>query len=203
MKLFTVKKGGAVWAGFMAYVLCVTGVQAQQTAVQNPDNKRTYIMTDKKQVNIGKKFPEVSANTLEKKPAVIPDDARGKVTLVTVAFLRENQAQLDSWLTPFYEKFGRRDGFMFYEVPMISGGYKFMRPVIDGGMRAGLPDFKHKHVVTMYGDVENYTKTLQLDPQKGHAFLLDKDGIIRWQGQGFAAPETLEEISALAEALAK
>jgi len=203
MKIFSEKMRGAIWAGILAAVFGVSSVGAQQTSAQKPDKKRIYLMTDKKQVNVGKKFPQVSAKTLEDKPAVIPDDARGKVTLVTVAFLRESQSQLDSWLTPFYEKFGNRDGFMFYEVPMISGGYKFMRFVIDGGMRAGLPDFKHKHVVTMYGDVESYTKTLQLDPQKGHAFLLDKEGVIRWQGQGFATPESLKEMFALAEALAK
>ena len=131
------------------------------------------------QDNVGKKFPVVNAETLEGNKATVPDDAAGKVTLVCVAFLRESQSQLDSWLNPFYEKFGSRDDIMFYEVPMISGGYKFMKPIIDGGMRGGLPKFKHKHVVTMYGDVESYKNALAVDPQSGHAFLLDRQGAIR------------------------
>ena len=86
---------------------------------------------------------------------------------------------------------------------MISGGYKFMKLIIDGGMRGGLPEFKHKHVVTMYGDVESYKETLGIDPASGHAFLLDREGIIRWQDQGFSSAATLDSLFAATEALLK
>ncbi len=151
--------------------------------------------------NLGKKFPAVNAATLEGKKTTVPDDAAGKVTLVCVAFLRETQSQLDSWLNPFYEKFGSRADIMFYEVPMIAGGYKFMKPIIDGGMRGGLPEFKHKHVVTMYGDVQSYIQALNLDPTNGYAFLLDREGSIRWQNEGFSNAETLASLFAATEGL--
>jgi len=176
---------------------------AQKEKVEKQEKDRVYVMTDKKQANLGKLFPEISAKTLENKPAKIPVDAKGKVTLVGIAFLRESQSQLDSWLNPFFETFGKRDGFMFYEVPMISSGYKFMKFVIDGGMRSGIPEFKHKHVMTMYGDVEKYSEALKIDPQKGHAFLLDREGIIRWQGEGLATAEAIQELSDAAEKLAQ
>ena len=160
-------------------------------------------MTEQKNPNLGKKFPEITAPSLAKTPESIPASAQGKVTLVVVAFLRENQSQLDSWLGPFAEKFEGREGFTFYEVPMLHWGYKFMRFMIDGGMRAGIPQEKHKHVVTMYGDVEKYIKALNLDPKYGYAFLLDRDGIIRWEGQGFSTPEKLKELIETAERLAK
>lgn len=130
--------------------------------------------------NIGMTFPAVRAESLAGTKESIPESARGRVTLVAVAFLRESQGQLDSWLNPFYEKFGKRDGFMFYEIPMISSGYKFMKFIIDSGMRGGIPSFKHKHVVTMYGDVKKYLSALDLDPRYGYAFLLDRQGIIRF-----------------------
>ena len=207
-------KNASFKAEDITYIICVLGIvllltagagsaYAQKVNAEKQEKKRVYVMTDKKKANMGKIFPEISAKTLENKPATLPADAKGKVTLVGVAFLRESQPQLDSWLNPFYETFGKRDGFMFYEVPMISSGYKFMKFVIDGGMRAGIPEFKHKHVLTMYGDVEKYTAALNLDPQKGHAFLLDKAGIIRWQGEGFATVEAIQELSAVAEKLAQ
>lgn len=153
--------------------------------------------------NIGMKFPNVTADSLAGAKESIPETCKGKVTLVAVAFLRESQGQLDSWLNPFYEKFGKRDGFMFYEIPMISSGYKFMKFVIDGGMRGGIPKFKHKHVVTMYGDVQSYLTALRLDPRYGYAFLLDREGIIRFQAQGTATEKQLQELFSKAEALAK
>ena len=158
-------------------------------------------MQEKTKTNIGTLFPEVTAKSLANTDESIPSSARGKVTLVVVAFLRESQPQLDSWLEPFIEKFGGKDEFTFYEVPMISADYESMRAVIDGGMRGGIPEPKHKHVVTMYGDVEKYMKALNLDSRYGYAFLLDRDGIIRWQGEGYANTETLNKLLETAETL--
>jgi hypothetical protein len=162
---------------------------------------RAKIMANQENSNIGKRFPEVTAESLAKTPESIPDSAKGKVTLIAVAFLQQSQPQLDSWLGPFEEKFGGREGFTFYEVPMISSGYKFMKLVIDSGMRGGIPKYKHKNVVTMYGDVEKYMNELNLEARYGYAFLLDKEGIIQWQGQGFSSPESLKELFDLAEKL--
>ena len=149
--------------------------------------------------NIGKRFPEVSAKSLARTSVSIPEEAKGKVALIAVAFLRESQPQLDSWLEPFVGKFRDREGFTYYEVPMISSGYRFMRFVIDSGMRAGIPTEKHKHVVTMYGDVKKFMLELDLDARYGYAFLLDKEGIIRWQGQSFSTPESIKELFEIAE----
>ena len=160
-------------------------------------------MSDQENSNIGKKFPEVTAESLAKTPESIPGSAKGKVALIAVAFLQQSQPQLDSWLGPFEEQFGNKEGFTFYEVPMISSGYKFMKMVIDSGMRGGIPKYKHKNVVTMYGDVEKYMNALNLEARYGYAFLLDKEGIIRWQAQGFSTPESLKELFENAENLSK
>jgi hypothetical protein len=158
-------------------------------------------MSEPQKTNIGKRFPEVSAKSLARKFVSIPDEIKGQVALIAVAFLRESQPQLDSWLEPFVKKFGDREGFAYYEVPMISSGYKFMRFLIDNGMRGGIPTEKHKNVVTMYGDVEKYMKELDLDARYGYAFLLDKEGIIRWQGQSFSTPESISKLFEVAEKL--
>jgi hypothetical protein len=55
----------------------------------------------------------------------------------------------------------------------------------------------------MYGDVEKYMNELNLEARYGYAFLLDKEGIIRWQDQGFSTPESLKELFELTEKLAK
>ena len=175
--------------------------QAQQPATEKPQSARSNTMTATINPNIGKKFPEVKDDSLANTPVTLPDAARGSVALITVAFLRESQSQLDSWLEPFVARYGKKQGFTFYEVPMLARGYKFMRFMIDGGMRAGIPQEKHKNVVTMYGDIEKYIQALNLDARSGYAFLLDKEGIIRWQGQGFSNPETLKNLFDLAEKL--
>ena len=67
------------------------------------------MMDDKKNPNIGTRFPEVTAESLARTEESIPDSAKGKVALITVAFLRESQPQLDSWLEPFTEQYGGKD----------------------------------------------------------------------------------------------
>jgi hypothetical protein len=168
---------------------------------QKPGRKKT--MNEQTNPNIGKKFPAVNAESLANTRVSIPDSAKGKVALIAVAFLRESQPQLDSWLGPFAEKFGNRQEYTFYEVPMLSSGYKFMRFMIDGGMRSGIPKEKHKNVVTMYGDVEKYMNALSMDLRYGYAFLLDGDGVIRWQGQKYSTQDTLKELFDMAEKLSK
>jgi hypothetical protein len=88
-------------------------------------------MTEKTSLNIGKTFPEVKDDSLANTQVTLPDAARGKVTLIVISFLHQNQSQLDSWLEPFVDKFGNNESYTFYEVPMISGGYNFMRRMIE------------------------------------------------------------------------
>jgi hypothetical protein len=187
----------------MLSVSICTPCSAPEAAQEKQQTGRAPAMTETANPNIGKRFPEVKDNSLANTPVTLPDSARGMVTLITVAFLRESQSQIDSWLDPFFEKYGSNPKHTFYEVPMLSRGYKFMRFMIDGGMRAGIPQAKHKNVVTMYGDIEKYIRELNLDPRYGYAFLLDREGIIRWQGQGYATPETRKELFDLSERLAK
>jgi hypothetical protein len=183
-------------------IACMSGLLlSSRYALTEEDNQpgRNKIMSETTNPNIGKKFPEVNADSLAKTRESIPGSAKGKVALIAVAFLQQSQPQLDSWLGPFTERFGSKEGFTFYEIPMISSGYKFMRFIIDSGMRGGIPKEKHKNVVTMYGDVEKYMKALGLDARYGYAFLLDREGIIRWQGKGFSTPEALKELFEMAE----
>jgi hypothetical protein len=209
MKNTTTRHFSALWLYYLFMVMfllvvCIPqNLQAQNATKEKQQSEMPNTMTEKTNPNIGKKFPEIKDDSLANTQVILPDSARGKVTLIVISFLHQNQSQLDSWLEPYVDKFGTKESHTFYEVPMISGGYKFMRPMIDGGMRAGIPTAKHKNVVTMYGDVEKYIKALNLDPKYGYAFLLDREGIIRWQGQGFSTPETLKELFETAERLVK
>ncbi len=68
-----------------------------------------------------------------------------------------------------------------------------MAPLIDSGMRAAIPNEKHKNVITFYGNVDPYKQTLKIeDIYLGYAYLLDQEGIIRWQGQGLAKAEDIK-----------
>ncbi|MBT8508918.1 hypothetical protein AZH53_10930 [Methanomicrobiaceae archaeon CYW5] len=136
----------------------------------------------------GIRFPVLSARTLSGTMKTLPEAAAGKVALVAVAFVREAQGMINSWVLPFEEEFLREDMVVVYEVPMIESPlWRPVRAMIDGGMRSGIPAGKHEYVMTWYGNGAAYRETLGMDDRSlAYLFLLDRDGIIRWEGKGFA-----------------
>jgi hypothetical protein len=141
------------------------------------------------------RFPDITAKTLAGNTITLPGSAKGKITLVTMAFVRDAQTMIDSWLKPFEKEFGQDDSFTFYEVPMIASSWKKFSWVIDSGMRGGIAKEKHNNVMTYYGDYDNYRKKLSMyNKNLAYAFLLDQEGVIRWAGKGYAIHETEKEM---------
>lgn len=150
----------------------------------------------------GTRFPEVRSKSLAGNLLTLPDRAEGKITLVSIAFVRNAQEQIDSWVLPFEREFGGDERFAVYELPMISSGWKVLSWMIDSGMRGGIPTEKHDNVITFYGDYSGYQEALEMeDTQSAYVFLLDRKGIIRWRGQGHATPEAERELIETARAL--
>ncbi|AKB25077.1 hypothetical protein MSMTP_1608 [Methanosarcina sp. MTP4] len=151
---------------------------------------------------VGTRFPKVTSKSLANNLLTLPDCAEGKITLVSIAFARNAQEQIDSWIRPFEREFGGDEHFAIYELPMISQGWKVLSWMIDSGMRGGIPTEKHDNVITFYGDYSDYQEALEMeDTQLAYVFLLDRKGIIRWREQGYATPETEKELIEISRAL--
>lgn len=69
---------------------------------------------------------------------MLPADLKGELNVVLIAFQREQQRDVGSWL-PFLKSVteSQRD-VRVHEVPTLGRRYKLMRPFIDGGMRRGI-----------------------------------------------------------------
>ena len=79
---------------------------------------------------VGKTFPQLIAETVEDKKVSIPEDVRGKYTLVGLAYSKKSEGELNSWFQPVFAKFiqktnGLFSGFAYdvnvYFVPMFTG----------------------------------------------------------------------------------
>ena len=144
---------------------------------------------------IGMEFPELKAETLSGIDMKYPDDVKGKITLILMAFKRETQQKIDSWLEPFSKAFENDTSVQFFEIPMLARPWRLMSPIIDGGMRSGIPKHKHGNVTTFYGNVNKYCELLSIeDKSDGYVFLLDKKGVIQWRSNGFSTKEKLKEL---------
>lgn len=163
------------------------------------ENRKLYTLTHSRLLSgvvmvIGKKFPEVESKSLSGDKVKIPADLKGDINLISVAFVREAQAMIDSWIEPFQKMC---EGRSAYELPMIDGYFwKIFSGFIDEGMKAGIPNEKHDHVVTYYGDTSEFRKELGIDDKSlAYVYLLDENGKILWSGKGFADEEGIENMA--------
>ena len=152
---------------------------------------------------VGDVFPRITGRALSGVKVTLPDATRGRVALVSVAFVREAQSMLDSWMRPYAEAYTGQEGYVAYELPVIEGWHwRLLSGMIDGGMRAGIPVEQHDYVVTYYGDATVFKEALSIeDTSYAYVYLLGRSGAIRWQNRGYATDSTVEELIQLAASL--
>ena len=154
---------------------------------------------------VGVRLPELRDKALDGIMVVLPDFAEGHVALVGLGFRRESQEPLESWMKPFVREFPDSMGYRHYEVPMMGRGLvKLFGGMINRGMRVGTPQTEHRFVVPFYGDTRKYARMLKLDTEDEHVFLflLDREGTIRWFGEGWADDDGLASLFGKARELA-
>ena len=131
-------------------------------------------------------FPSVEGSNLEGEHFKLPSDFKGELNVVLVAFKREQQGDVDSWM-PFLKTMGetRRD-LRVYELPTLGRRYRLMRPFIDGGMRRGIPDAAVRAAtITLYIDKAPFRESLRIpDEDRIYVVLVDQKGRIFWRAAG-------------------
>jgi hypothetical protein len=153
---------------FLANMFAIAG-QAQQVSV----------------ATIGQ-FPTLESETLEKQEVHLPQDFQGERNLLLIAFKREQQKDIDTWLMQMKRFEDIDKGFRYYEIPTIERMNRFMRWFINTGMRTGIPDVKaRERTITLYIDKEPFKKSLQItDEKKIYAVVVDRSGTVLWRATG-------------------
>src|SRR3954470_760062 len=80
------------------------------------------------------RFPKLMARDLEDRARTIPDDFEGGLNLILVAFRREQQPTVDSWVEWYETIASDHPTLRCYEMPVIATRWAPARRVIDGGM---------------------------------------------------------------------
>lgn len=139
-------------------------------------------------------FPSLTAETLSGNKITFPQVVKGQKALLVVAFERQAQSQADAWYDAYVKNF-QPQGYVFYELPMISGLWKWMSGFIDSGMRSGVPSYKHDNVATYYGPLDTYYEAFGVNNKSTvYVFSLNEQGQITASASG---PATGVKINAL------
>jgi hypothetical protein len=131
-------------------------------------------------------FPRLAAHDLDGREVALPAGLPGEWTVVIIAFRREQQELVDSWVPWLEQRAGADPRLGFAELPAIALRWQPARPVIDGGMAAAIRDQKtRRRTLTVYTDIRRVTVPLCIsDRSTIWLFLVDRAGQVRWRGSG-------------------
>ena len=137
-------------------------------------------------VEVSATFPRLSARDLTGNNLSLPADLPGELTVVVLAFQRDQQALVDSWVPWLGDLAAEEPRLRFVELPTIGRHWAPARPMIDGGMASAIRDEATRlRTLTVYADVRRVTNALEIEDRDTiWLFLVDRAGAVRWRGSG-------------------
>jgi hypothetical protein len=132
------------------------------------------------------RFPHLAARDLEGRALGLPEAFTGGANVVVVAFRREQQSVVDTWVTWFEAIAAQHPTLRCYEVPVIATRWSPGRRVIDGGMaQAVRAQEARRRTLTVYTDVRRVTDALAItDTSTVTVTVVDGDGWVRGRTTG-------------------
>jgi len=177
-------------------LLLVTALAHQPDSV-SPGVGRDAIVDSVRQ------FPRVEGKNLEGRRFSLPADFEAEFNVVLVAFRREQQADVDSWLPFLREQNVAVRGFRVYELPTLSRSYRLMRGFIDGGMARGIPDKATREAtITLYIDKSPFKQVLALATEdRISTLIVGRGGRVLWRADGRFTPAAGAGLAAALDSL--
>ncbi len=132
-------------------------------------------------------FPKVAGIDLEGKQQELPQAFKNEFNLVVVAFKREQQTQVNTWINAVQPILKEKPNLSFFEIPLIYELSNLKRFWVNNGMRFGIPDSEaRKRTITVYTDRDEFFKITKMKEDEIYALLIDKNGKVLWRVEGVA-----------------
>jgi len=157
----------------------------------------------------GKMFPDMEAETVEDKKIKLPQDVKGKYTLLGLAYSKKSEDDLNSWFQPVFEKYiqktsGLLSGFGYdvnvYFVPMFTG---INAAATGTAKRKALKNIDPQllpYVLFYKGELKTYKESLEFDKKDvPYFFVLDPTGKIVHATLGKYTEDKMGEIENVIE----
>ncbi len=160
----------------------------------------------------GTTFPELSGKTLDNKNLVIPQDTKGKYTLVGLAFSRKSEEALQSWLQPMFSAFIDERSMWDTDaydinvlfIPMTAGIQGMSADAIEKRLKQYIDPELHSKILLYTGSIDPMRKPLGLDKRDTpYFFILDENGTIVYSTSGEYSERKMKEIERKLEASLK
>ena len=143
---------------------------------------------------IGKAFPSMTAETVEDKKVILPQNGLGKYTLIGLAYSKKSEDELNSWFQPVFGKFiqkstGLFSGFTYdvnvYFVPMFTGVNAAATGTAKRKAAKNIDPQLLPYVLFYRGELKTYKDALDFEKKDiPYFFVLDPNGRIVYATSG-------------------
>src|SRR5690554_4642029 len=155
----------------------------------------------------GELFPSIEVVDLNENKSTIPEDTKGKFTLVGIAFSEDAQNDLYSWSQPGFSEFMDDNNLssLVYDpyvklILMFGGANQLVYNKAKEQITQGTDETLKDNVVMYKGSIKDYRKTLKLKNRKTpYFFVLDKEGKIIYTTEGRYSRQVIKEVGNLIE----
>ena len=158
---------------------------------------------------IGKAFPDMKAESVEDKVVNLPQDVKGKFTLLGLAYSKKSEDELNSWFQPVFEKFiqkskGLMSGFSYdvnvYFVPMFTGVNAAATGTAKRKAIKNVDPQLLSYILFYKGELKPYKEALDFEKKDvPYFFVLDKEGKIVYATSGKYSTAKMDEIEEVIE----
>ncbi|HTE33857.1 MAG TPA: hypothetical protein VK666_25925 [Chryseolinea sp.] len=158
---------------------------------------------------IGKMFPSMEAETVDDKKVMLPDAAKGKYTLIGLAYSKKSEDELNSWFQPVFEKFiqktkGLMAGFAYdvnvYFVPMFTGVNAAATGTAKRKALKNIDPQLLPYVLFYKGELKPYKEALDFEKKDiPYFFVLDASGKIVYATSGKYTEDKMDKVEEVME----
>lgn len=159
---------------------------------------------------IGKTFPNMDAETVEDKKVKLPGDVKGKYTLLGLAYSKKAEDELNSWFSPVFEKFVRKNtGSLFdnmgydvnvYFIPMFTGVNAAATGTAKKKALKNVDPQVLPNILFYKGELKQYKEALDFEKKDTpYFFVLDAEGKIVYATSGKFSTKKLDEVENVIE----
>lgn len=162
------------WVSFIAIIVCCSAGSPVSSVINQP-------------------FPEMQAETVDDKVISLPEDTKGRITLVGLAYSKKSEQALTSWMNPIYNTFitqkvnpgsgGLFASFVYdidvYLIPMFTGVKAAAKGTAKRQAAKKLDKRLLPYILFYQGKLKPYKQALDFEKKDvPYFFLLDETGKI-------------------------
>jgi hypothetical protein len=158
---------------------------------------------------IGTMFPSMEAETVEDKKVILPDNVKGKYTLLGLAYSKKSEDELNSWFQPVFQKFIQKNKGLFenfgydvnvYFVPMFTGVNAAATGTAKRKALKNIDPNLLPYILFYKGELKTYKEELEFEKKDiPYFFVLDKEGKIVYTTSGNYTSKKLDEVEEVIE----